>query len=227
MLVNAELVKSVRRNLVICLKDLLQFSSIPTSDNELSGKAGAVSPFNCFSGRSARLRKTSSAVAAAHIWQLFLSYYEIKNGNDYVHTPARKLNDAFRLDTFSPAASSSTAMSSSSGASYMGRPAVTAKQTILAAIHDIVSTHEPLRRNYDSQFKAFVCRGLNEKRLALWFRLVLRTQEIVDQFYTSWTYMSKAYFDDITKLLEKFGQHNFTLPVNMAVKPIRNIKDAF
>ena len=225
---NADLVKAVRRNLVHCLKELLQFSVIPTNDKEILGRnSGIVSPFNCFSGRSAKLRKTSSALAAAHIWQLFLSYYEIKNGNDYVHTPARKLNDAFRLDTFAHPSSVTPHLSSTSSASNVSRPAVTAKQTILAAIHDIVSTHEPLRRNYDSQFKAFVCRGLNEKRLALWFRLVLRTQEIVDRFYTSWTFMSKAYFDDITKLLERFSQHNFSLPVNMAVKPIRNIKDAF
>ena len=105
--------------------------------------------------------------------------------------------------------------------------AITAKQTLLTAIYDIVSTHEPLKRTYDSQFKAFVCRGLNEKRLGLWFRLVLRTQEIVERYYSSWNFMTKAYFDDITKLLEKLSHYNFSLPVNMAVQPIRNIKDAF
>ena len=33
-------------------------------------------------------------------------------------------------------------------------------QTLLTAIEEIISSHRPLKRNEDSQFKAFVCLGL-------------------------------------------------------------------
>ena len=123
VLVNAELLKTVRRNLVYSLKELLQFAVIPSGS---TGKesSSVISPFNCFSGRSARLKRNSAAMAAAHIWQLFLAYYEIKHGNDYVHTPARKLTDAFRLDSFGGSgtglSASSTNVSSGGGSTPGG-----------------------------------------------------------------------------------------------------------
>ena len=158
VLVNADLVKTVRRNLVYCLKELLQFAVVPSGGKESSS---AVSPFNCFSGRSARLKRSSAALAAAHIWQLFLAYYEIKHGNDYVHTPARKLTDAFKLDNFGTDGRGNISASSncvvggggstgtgSNSSSNIRSQAITAKQTLLTAIYDIGTFYFRVIPNY-------------------------------------------------------------------------------
>ena len=41
-----------------------------------------------------------------------------------------------------------------------GGTAMTNKQTLLGTIGSILATHTPLKRSYDSHFKAFVCAAL-------------------------------------------------------------------
>ncbi|KAL3209296.1 hypothetical protein MRX96_009287 [Rhipicephalus microplus] len=108
-------------------------------------------PLGCFTLRSA------SAPALLHAWDLILKYYEIKNGAQYNASPARKLSESFNLDIV---------------ASTMETP----KHALLTAVHSIISSHTPLKRSYDSHFKAFVCAALNEKRLVTWLKINFQVQ---------------------------------------------------
>uniref|UniRef100_A0A182MJU6 RUN domain-containing protein n=1 Tax=Anopheles culicifacies TaxID=139723 RepID=A0A182MJU6_9DIPT len=83
----------------------------------------------------------SNSVEEMHAWELLLVYYNIKNGDRYNSTPARKLSESFNLDIVD------------------GRP-LSNKQSLLSAIGSIVALHSPYKRSYDSQFKAFICAGL-------------------------------------------------------------------
>ena len=55
----------------------------------------------------------------------------------------------------------------------------------------------------------------------------MRTTAIVDRHYAIWSYMTKTNGEDLYKNLEKLKPLDFHLPVDMAVRSFRNIKDAF
>ena len=69
----------------------------------------------------------------------FCAFFQ--HGKEYATSTARKLSQSFDLD-------------------IVGGTAITAKQTLLAAIDYVHGSHEPLRRSKDAQFKAFVCQAL-------------------------------------------------------------------
>jgi len=150
----------------------------------------------------------SSASFHLHPWLLFVKYYELKGGKEYNESPARKLSDAFGLD-------------------IVNGQSITAKHVLLSGIHEILTTHAPLKRSLDSQFKAFICLALNQKKLTPWIRLVMRTPAIVDRHFAVWSFMTKTNGDDLFKNLEKLKPVDFHLPVDMAVRSFRNINDAF
>lgn len=78
---------------------------------------------------------------AMHAWELVLAYYQLKNGEEYNNTPARKLSQSFQLD-------------------IVDAQAVTAKQSLLSAVGMILAMHRPYKRSNNAHFKAFVCAGL-------------------------------------------------------------------
>jgi len=56
------------------------------------GQSASVVPFiGCF----AQLNTSGKSM---HAWELILKYYELKNGDRYNSTPARKLSQSFNLD---------------------------------------------------------------------------------------------------------------------------------
>ncbi|GAB6018509.1 hypothetical protein CHUAL_000207 [Chamberlinius hualienensis] len=194
---NEKLTSSVRKNLSLALRDLLHHGLYRT------GQSTSLVPFiGCFAVSSDMGPKT------LHIWELILMYYEMKNGRAYNATPARRLSQSFNLE-------------------IVGGQAVTIKQTLLGVIDNIISTHSPFKRSYDSHFKAFVCAGLNQKRIIQWLRLLLKTRHLVEQNFQSWSYVSKTGFEDAFVSLEKLNQFNFDLPVDLAVRSFQNIKDVF
>lgn len=166
------------------------------------GQSTSLVPFGCFPSRSRQPTKMM------HAWDLFRKYYEMKHGKEYNESPARKLSRSFDLN-------------------IVGGKAITVKQTLLTAIEDVLATHVPLKRSEDSQFKAFVCLALNQHRLVSWLRLVLRTTSLIEYYYQPWSYVMKTGFDDALVSLEKLSKLNFNLPVDLAVRPFNNIKDAF
>ena len=166
------------------------------------GQSTSVVPFGCFPSRSAQLTKQM------HAWDLLIKFYDMKHGKEYNESPARMLSQSFHLD-------------------IVGGKAITAKQTLLGALDTVISSHTPLKRTEDSHFKAFISLALNENRLPTWLKLLFRTQSLIDNYYQDWSYVARTGFDDAIKALDRLSTINFKLPVDLAVRPFSNIKDAF
>ncbi|XP_042242783.1 RUN domain-containing protein 1-like isoform X1 [Homarus americanus] len=194
---NEELTQAVRKHLAPSLRDLIQHGLMPV------GQSQSLVPFlSCFPQQSQKPTKLM------HAWDLILKYYHLKKGDQYNRTPARRLSQSFNLE-------------------ITGGSAMTNKQTLLGVIGSIISSHTPLKRSYDSHFKAFICAAINQKKLIIWLRLIFRTQALTENYYQSWSYVSKTGFEDALRSLERINKHNFNLPIDLAVRPFQNIKDAF
>ncbi|XP_068212199.1 RUN domain-containing protein 1-like [Palaemon carinicauda] len=192
-----ELVIAVRKQLAPALRDLMQHGLMPV------GQSQSLVPFlSCFPQRSQKATKL------LHAWDLILKYYQLKKGDQYNRTPARRLSQSFNLE-------------------ITGGSALTSKQALLSTIGSIITSHTPLKRSYDSHFKAFVCSALNQKKLITWLRLIFRTQVLTENYYQSWSYVGKTGFEDSFRSLERLNKYNLDLPVDLAVQPFQNIKDAF
>ncbi|XP_053689667.1 RUN domain-containing protein 1 [Sabethes cyaneus] len=146
--------------------------------------------------------------AEMHAWELLLLYYNIKNGDRYNSTPARKLSESFNLDLVD------------------GRPQSN-KQSLLSTIGTIVSLHSPYKRSYNSQFKAFICAALNAQKLTQWLHLVYQCKDLINSYYSSWSYVANTGFRDAMKTLDRLTQYRFDLPVDLSVRQFKNIKDVF
>lgn len=192
-----ELVTAVRKDLAVALRDLLQHGLFEV------GQSQSLVPFGCLPSRN-----ISKSPQMMHAWDLFLKYYETKHGKEYSEEPARRLSMAFGLEV-------------------VGGKAVTARQTLLSAIEEVASTHQPLKRSEDSQFKAFICLALNQKKLVTWLRILVRSTWLVEYYYQPWSYVVKTGFDDSLVSLERLMKLDFNLPTDLAIRPFQNIKDAF
>ncbi|XP_063417130.1 RUN domain-containing protein 1-like isoform X2 [Mytilus trossulus] len=166
------------------------------------GQSTSVVPWGCFPSRSGQVTRQM------HAWDLLIKFYEMKHGKEYNESPARMLSQSFHLD-------------------IVGGKAITAKQTLLGAIDTVISSHTPLKRTEDSHFKAIISLALNERKLPTWLKLLFRTQSLIDNYYQDWSYVARTGFDDAIKALDSLNKINFRLPVDLAVRPFSNIKDAF
>ncbi|EEC00804.1 conserved hypothetical protein, partial [Ixodes scapularis] len=190
------LTTAVRKDLASALRDLIQHGLMQV------GQSSSLVPLGCLSLRSA------NAPSLLHAWDLVLRYYEIKNGDQFNASPARKLSESFNLDV-------------------IGGTSETPKHALLATIHNIISSHTPLKRSYDSHFKAFVCAALNEKRLTSWLRLMFKCRPLVERYYVHWSYVRKTGFEDALRSLDSLAAFDFDLPVDLAIRQLQNMKDAF
>lgn len=128
---NVKVATAVRKYLATSIRDLMQHGAVAAGQND------SIVPFiGCFPRRSAN--PTNDRV---HAWEIILHYYNLKNGDRFNSTPARKLSQSFNLEI--------------SGASL-----TSSKHNMLCAIGSIISTHTPYKRSYDSHFKAFICAAL-------------------------------------------------------------------
>ncbi|XP_071955918.1 RUN domain-containing protein 1-like isoform X2 [Antedon mediterranea] len=193
-----EITVTVRKELAPVLRDLFEHGLMKHTTSQ-----ALMTPIT-----TCLMPQMAPAPKRIHIWDVFMRYYEIKHGRQYTSSPARKLSQAFDLD-------------------IIGGTAITSKQTLLAAVDFIHSSHSPLKRSADSQFKAFVCQALNEGKLTNWCRLLCRTTSIIDHYYYSWSYIVKTNFDGALQLLDKLSEYDFNLPVDLAVRHFTNIRDAF
>lgn len=166
------------------------------------GQSSSLVPFGCFPSRSAEVTRMM------HSWDLLVKFYDMKHGREYNESPARMLSQSFHLD-------------------IVGGKAITAKQTLLGAIDTVLKSHAPHKRSEDSHFKAFICLALNERKLVTWLRLLFRTQTLIDTYYQDWSYVARTGFEDTLQSLERLLVINFRLPVDLAVRPFSNIRDAF
>lgn len=193
-----ELTTVVRKELTVAVRDLLAHGLYASS----SGMSLVMAPIACL------LPVFSSAPETMHPWELFVKYYHAKNGRAYVESPARKLSQSFALP-------------------IMGDTAVTPKQSLLTAIHLVLTEHDPFKRSADSELKALVCMALNEQRLVSWMNLICKSGSLIEPHYQPWSYMAHTGFESALNLLSRLSSLKFSLPVDLAVRQLKNIKDAF
>ncbi|KAM6175023.1 RUN domain-containing protein 1 [Erethizon dorsatum] len=193
-----ELTTVVRKELTMAVRDLLAHGLHATSP----GASLVLAPLACL------LPAFSSGPQTMHPWELFVKYYHAKNGRAYVESPARKLSQAFALPV---------------GSGTM----VTPKQSLLSAIHLVLTEHDPFKRSADSELKALVCMALNEQRLVSWVNLICKSGTLIEPHYQPWSYMACTGFESALTLLSRLSSLQFHLPVDLAVRQLKNIKDAF
>ncbi|KAE8739031.1 hypothetical protein FOCC_FOCC015476 [Frankliniella occidentalis] len=195
---NARITSAVRKKLAMTIKELMEHGLTQNNQN-----MSLVPLIGCFPVRGPAVKEKP-----LHAWELILAYYDLKNGESYNSTPARRLSQSFNLE-------------------LVGGVAVSNKQQLLSTVGNIISSHTRYKRSYDSHFKAFVCAGLNSKKLVYWLRLILHCQPIIEAYYQPWSYVCKTGFEDTLQTLEKLKDFEFELPVDLAVRQFQNIKDAF
>ncbi|XP_061568647.1 RUN domain-containing protein 1 [Cololabis saira] len=193
-----ELTTAVRRELAIALKDLLAHGLFSPSQTMTL----VLAPISC-------LLPYRPAAHTMHPWELFVKYYHSKNGKAFVETPARQLSQSFSLHV---------------GA---GPVTVTPKQSLLWAIHSVLKEHGRYKRGPDSELKALVCMALNEQRLVSWLNLLCKSGTLIHPHYQAWSYMAQTGFEGALRILGRISHLRFNLPVDLAVRQLKNIKDAF
>lgn len=193
-----ELTASVRKELAMALRDLLAHGLYSPSQ----GMSLVLAPISC-------LLPLSSSPQSLHPWELFVKYYHSKNGRAFVESPARQLSQSFSLPVGD------------------GPVTVTPKQSLLWAIHTVLKEHGRYKRSADSEFKALVCMALNEQRLVSWLNLLCKSGTLVHPHYQSWSYMAQTGFEGALRILGRLSHLKFQLPVDLAVRQLKNIKDAF
>ncbi|XP_040012420.1 RUN domain-containing protein 1 [Xiphias gladius] len=193
-----ELTTSVRKELASALKDLLAHGLfLPSQTMSL-----VLAPISC-------LLPYRTAPHTMHPWELFVKYYHSKNGKAFVESPARQLSQSFSLPVGG------------------GPVTVTPKQSLLWAVHTVLKEHGRYKRGPDTEFKALVCMALNEQRLVSWLNLLCKSGTLIHPHYQSWSYMAQTGFEGALRILGRISHLKFNLPVDLAVRQLKNIKDAF
>uniref|UniRef100_A0A8B9SXA2 RUN domain-containing protein 1 n=1 Tax=Anas platyrhynchos TaxID=8839 RepID=A0A8B9SXA2_ANAPL len=193
-----ELTLAVRKELTIALRDLMAHGLYASSQ----GMSLVLAPIACL------IPAFTSSPQTMHPWELFVKYYNAKNGQAFVESPARKLSQSFAL----PVTRGVT---------------ITPKQSLLTAIHTVLTEHDPFKRSADSELKALVCMALNEQRLVSWVNLICKSGALVQSHYQPWSYMANTGFESALNILSRLSNLKFNLPVDLAVRQLKNIKDAF
>uniref|UniRef100_A0A3Q2QC00 RUN domain-containing protein 1 n=1 Tax=Fundulus heteroclitus TaxID=8078 RepID=A0A3Q2QC00_FUNHE len=192
------LTAAVRKELAPALKDLLAHGLFcPSQTVSL-----VLAPISC-------LLPYTPAPLAMHPWELFVKFYQAHDGKAFVEAPARKLSQSF-------------------GLTVGGGPGrVTPKQSLLWAVHTVLKEHGRYKRGPDSEFKALVCMALNEQRLVSWLNLLSKSAALVQPHYQPWSYVAQTGLQGALRVLGRLSHLSFNLPVDLAVRQLNNIKDAF
>ncbi|KAM8947547.1 RUN domain-containing protein 1 isoform 2-T2 [Pelodytes ibericus] len=193
-----ELTIAVRKELAVAIRDLLAHGLYTTSQ----GMSLVLAPIACL------IPVFNTSPPTMHPWELFVKYYNEKNGRAFVESPARKLSQSFSLPV-------------------SGSNKVTPKQSLLSAINTVLTEHDPFKRGADSEFKALVCMALNEQRLVSWLNLLCKSGALIQSHYQPWSYMASSGFESALNILSRLSNLKFNLPVDLAVRQLKNIKDAF
>ncbi|XP_067869489.1 RUN domain-containing protein 1 [Heterodontus francisci] len=193
-----ELTTAVRKELSIALRDLMSHGLYASSQ----GMSLVLAPIACL------LPSFTTSPQTMHPWQLFVKYYNTRNGRAFVESPARKLSQSFALPV-------------------TGNGIVTPKQSLLSAVHTVLTEHDRYKRSADSEFKALICMALNEQRLVSWVNLICKSGTLIQSHYQPWSYMASTGFESTLNILSRLSNLHFKLPVDTAVRQLKNIKDAF
>ncbi|XP_071851985.1 RUN domain-containing protein 1-like isoform X1 [Apostichopus japonicus] len=189
---------TVRREFAPILKHFFEFGLVKTS-----GSRVLMTPITACLSPQVRTNSPKP-----HAWDIFERYFQIKHGKEFSESPARCLSQAFDLN-------------------IVGGTAITSRQILLATIHAIEESHNPLKRSPESRFKALICEALNQRKLSVWCKHLYKTKYLIENNYVSWSYMSTSKFDSVLQILDKLNELKFHLPADLAVKQFTAIKDAF
>ncbi|XP_068192738.1 RUN domain-containing protein 1 isoform X2 [Antennarius striatus] len=193
-----ELTAAVRKELAPALKDLLAHGLFAPSQT----MSLVLAPISC-------LLPYRPAPQTMHPWELFVQFYHSKNGKAFVESPARQLSQSFSLPVGG------------------GPVTVTPKQSLLWAVHTVLKEHGRYKRGPDTELKALVSMALNEQRLVSWLNLLCKSSSLIHPHYHSWSYMAQTGFEGAMRILGRISHLKFNLPVDLAVRQLKNIKDAF
>ncbi|XP_038635390.1 RUN domain-containing protein 1 isoform X2 [Scyliorhinus canicula] len=193
-----DLITAVRKELSIALRDLMSHGLYASSQ----GMSLVLAPIACL------LPSFTTSPQTMHPWKLFVKYYNTRNGRAFVESPARKLSQSFALPV-------------------TGSGIVTPKQSLLSAVHAVLTEHDRYKRSADSEFKALICMALNERRLVSWVNLICKSGTLIQSHYQPWSYMASTGFESTLNILSRLSNLHFNLPVDTAVRQLKNIKDAF
>ncbi|XP_022219215.2 RUN domain-containing protein 1 [Drosophila obscura] len=207
--IGRELTTVVRKNFARTLQQLIQHGlRIPA---ETAASSLMVPFMRCLHPGTQRMAAPSSQESpflglgrGMHAWELIFEYYQMKHGEEYNNTPARKLSLSFQLD-------------------IVDAQAVTAKQSLLSTVGMILAMHKPYKRSHNAHFKAFVCAGLNSHLLVEWLNLILSCNELIDTYYSSTSYVARTGFRDSLRSIDALSKYDFDLPVDLAIRHFRNI----
>lgn len=67
----------------------------------------------------------------------------------------------------------------------------------------------------------------SSNRLTQWLNLIFQCSDLVEQYFTDWSYVSRTGFRDALKTIDRLSQFHFNLPVDIAIRQFQNIKDVF
>ncbi|UJR31683.1 hypothetical protein I4U23_019164 [Adineta vaga] len=189
---------SVRQELASAIRALLEHGLYETNYST------SLSIFGCFSSKSGSNYLTM--YDTMHAWKLFLKYYELKHGDEFINSPARKLSQSFSLDVIG------------------GKP-ITIRQCLLSGIDMIQKLHEKHAKPMDSCFKSFICYALNEKKLVPFLRIILKSGQIVENYYQPWSYTKQTGFSDALHSLDRLNEIDFHLPIDLSVRRFMSSRD--
>ncbi|XP_065844738.1 RUN domain-containing protein 1-like [Oscarella lobularis] len=200
--IGTKLDRVVRRQLGGALSTLFRHGmNEPTDDSWFDYSLG------CFCKSSMQI----AAAPRADPWRLFIQYYDMKartnKGEKYNKTNARKLSDSFGLD-------------------IEGGIPVTAKQSLLSAIHIIRETHDPLKRSGDTQFRSLICGGLNEGKLGKWCEIIANCKPLIEKNYYPWSYICTGFGEAIHQL-DRLKEIPFSLLLNKPILKLTEFNHVF
>ncbi|KAK6032655.1 hypothetical protein OSTOST_01156 [Ostertagia ostertagi] len=213
-----EVVSVVRRQLCPSLRALLEHGMLSetVSLRSLPSSLG----LGCFVSKNgsnckfqAHSAPTCLGCRAVFLW--------LKNGRELSEAPVRTLSQSFKLENVGMEKCLRSSLLITQGNYFYF------EQILLTTIENIVSSHARLRRSKDSQWKAFVSAAMNEKKLPAWLRIIFRTRHVVEMCYNSWSYVSRTGCEELYTLLECLHKYNVELPVDLALRPFQQMKDAF
>lgn len=140
-----------------------------------------------------------SQTPPTHGWDIILFYYHFQRGDEYNSSTVQKLSRSFSL-------------------TIAGVSPRNSKKNLLCAIEEIISTHSRYKRSHDSHFRAFVCAGLNARRLVAWLNLIFHCGRVIETFYYPWSYVATTRYQDSLRSLDVLTPHKFDLPVDLDVR---------
>lgn len=65
------------------------------------------------------------------------------------------------------------------------------------------------------------------RKLTQWLNLIYQCPELIEQYYTDWSYVAHTGFRDALRTIDRLSHYQFDLPVDLAVRQFQNIKDVF